>query len=112
MTERRIDTWYGRRVMLVNAVYVVPGLIALLLAIGRPSFDAWSFAWVGVFLACLAARVAIAVRRRMRGYCCPQCGECIPDPLRKPTRPGEPYDYYCPQCDVLWHARWYVSEGD
>lgn len=112
MTERRIDTWYGRRLMLVNALFVVPGLVALLLAIGRARFDAWSFAWVGVFLACLAAGIAIAVRRRRRGYCCPQCGQSIPAPLRRPTHPGDPYDYYCPQCDVLWYTQLHVSGGD
>ena len=111
MTERRIDYSYSRRVMLVNACYLVPGLIALVLAVGQADFGAWSVVWGGVFLACVAAGIAVTIRRRRQGYCCPQCGARIPAPARKPTRPDETFDYYCPGCDVLWYTRLHVPDG-
>jgi len=111
MTQRRIDYWYGRRMILVNALYLVPGLIALVLAVGQADFGGWFFAWGGVFLACVAAGIAVTIRRRIQGYACPQCGARIPAPARKPTRPGETFDYYCPGCDVLWYTRLRVLDG-
>jgi predicted RNA-binding Zn-ribbon protein involved in translation (DUF1610 family) len=111
MTERRIDRRYGARMMAVNALWAVPGLIALVLAAGRAARDAWFFALAAVFLACLAAGIVIAVRRRVRGYCCPQCGARIGKPVGAATRPGAPVDYWCPQCDVLWYTRAYAPDN-
>ena len=44
--------------------------------------------------------------RLFRRYTCPDCRGRLENPSR---RPGEPVEYLCPRCDVIWETGFFES---
>jgi len=96
--DRLVVRRHLRNVLFLGAPFVLAVVVALY-ALRHDRMD-----W---FLAALVAGIAIAGLGLLRQeslfkqYRCPDCGDRLPNPPRKP---GERLEYLCSRCDVIWET--------
>ena len=102
MATRKRDPRIGKRYFRNVLFLGVPFAAAFLFAIYADEHG-----WTDWFIAALVVGFGVGliglVRqvRLFRRYTCPDCGGQLENPTR---RPGEPIEYLCRRCDVIWET--------
>lgn len=100
---------FSRRYMLTNLLYVLPGAGFFYLMVRNCERFRCAWFWVGLvgFAICLATGIVLDFVR-LRRFRCPQCGDILPNPSRKP---GDPIQYICAHCNITWDTGLCESDG-
>lgn len=97
----------GKRYLWNSLSLGVPLIAAILVmyyAHQHGRMDLFIAAWVAGFGRGLIG--LIRQERLFRRYACPDCGGQLENPSRSP---GEPIEYFCPRCDVIWETGFFES---
>jgi hypothetical protein len=99
MIRFRRDAAFGKRYLLGNLIYFLPGAVAFFFAIKHISEFNLIFAIsTSAFAAWVAVGVGIEIYR-FKTYVCPRCGSRIRKQLIKED---DRIFYYCCRCDIEW----------
>lgn len=108
MTTRKRDSMIGRRYFRNFLFFGAPFIGALLFAFHAHQHGRIDWL-IAAFVVCLGTGLTGLVRqeRLTRRYSCQDCGGRLENPSR---RPGEPIEYLCPRCDVIWETGFFESK--
>ncbi len=99
MAQIRKDSKFGRRYMLGNLFYFIPGVIAFYFIWKNVrEFNLTCIASIGVFLSCIIVGIWMDIFR-FRTYRCPECNHRIP---KRQIDDNRKIYYYCSNCDIQW----------
>lgn len=115
MQTHQIIPGFKRRMLLLKAGYIIPGICFFVLAYvwteSPASTSAWQW-WLGVFgcLVCVCLGAVLELRK-FRVFECPSCGH-----LSKRSDAYEGHRrarivFHCTHCDVLWHTGFFESDS-
>lgn len=99
MIQFRRDAAFGKRYLLGNLVYFLPGAVAFFFAI--KNFSEFNLVFgisTTVFVVCVVVGIGIEIYR-LKTYRCPECGSRIRKQLIKND---DRICYYCSRCDIEW----------
>src|SRR4051794_8265220 len=108
MTVRKKDPSLGRRHFKNFALLGVPFTFIFLAAIyaHRHQRMEWFIGLLAVGL--IIALIGLVRQTRLfTRYRCPQCGAALPESTRKN---GQPIEFFCGRCDVIWDSGFIESE--
>ena len=103
MPQRHKLEGFGRRYLLVNLAYFLPACVWLWLtwrSFAHSSFGPEFYISLAGFLACIVFGMWLDVFR-LRRFRCLECGTHLPF---QPKKPGEPLNYHCSKCDIIWET--------
>jgi hypothetical protein len=108
MPVRKKDPSLGRRHLKNFVVLGVPFTLAFLAAIyahRQQRTDWFITAFVVGFVVALIGLVR--QERLFRRYRCPQCGARLSE---SPRKNGQPIEFFCQHCDIIWDSGFIESE--
>ena len=102
--ERRPYPEFGKKYMARNLFLFIP-LAAVFFLMWRRwgTFDVLFFLLIGLFVAGVLFGL-VWDRRRLRSFRCPQCGLAVSEPTITERAEGDPIDYFCPACGIIWET--------
>jgi hypothetical protein len=109
MAQIRKVEGFGKRYLLANLAYVIPGALSFWLMWRERfsrSFGVWF--WVGGvgFVCCVVIGVVLEMLRLHR-FRCPECHARLP--WQRP-KPKESQKFFCAKCDTVWDTG--LTQGD
>jgi len=102
--ERRPHQKFGKKYMARNLILFIPLAIIFFLLWWRwDNYDAVFFLLVGLFTGGVIFGL-VWEHRHLKSFGCPQCGLTISEPTITERVEGDPIDYHCPACDIIWET--------
>ena len=107
MTVRKRDNLIGKR-HLRNFLFLgAPFAAAFLTALYAHQHGRMGWFIRAFVVGCGIALVGLIRQEKLfRRYACPDCGNRLERPSLKP---GEPLEYFCSRCDVIWETGFFEA---
>jgi predicted RNA-binding Zn-ribbon protein involved in translation (DUF1610 family) len=102
--ERRPSPDFGKKYMARNLILFIPLAIVFFLLWRRwGTFDTIFYLLIGLFVGGVILGL-VWDRLRLSTFTCPRCGLTISEPTIMARTEGDPIDYHCPVCDIVWET--------
>ena len=109
MAVRKKDPSLEKRHLKNFLVFGVPFAAAFLVAIHAHRHQRTDWFIAAVVVGFVIALVGLVRQERLfRRYHCPQCRARL---LEAPRKEGQPIEFFCSHCDIIWDSGFVESDG-
>ena len=103
-------TTFKRRMYFAVLPWIIAAIVCfVLMVIPPPPPTLRFFIGVGGFILSIVIGL-VTSQIVLRNFHCPDCGDHIPEPTNTKRLSGDPINYLCKRCDVLWETGLTESE--